>query len=40
MKMFGNPKNIFLKFKLDFEVYGQRDKITPGAEKKRPLFDF
>ena len=43
MKLFGTPKEIFFssKARLNFEVYGQGDKITPEAgEKKAPFFYF
>ena len=41
MKMFGHPKRQFFtsKAKLNFEVYGQWDKITPEAGEKGPFFD-
>ena len=41
MKMFGHHKRYFFtsKARLDFEVYGQHDKITPEAgEKKVPFY--
>ena len=40
MKMFKHPKREFFtsKAKLNFEVYGQRDKITSEAGEKRPLL--
>ena len=40
MKMFEHPKREFFtsKARLNFEVYGQRDKIPPEAGGKRPLF--
>ena len=36
MKMFGHPKREFFisTARLNFEVYGQNDKITPEAGKK------
>ena len=36
MKMFGTPKENFFtsKARLNFEVYGKQDKITPEAGKK------
>ena len=40
MKMFGTPKENFFssKARLNFEVYGQEDKITPEAGGKKALF--
>ena len=40
MKMFGTPKEIFFssKARLNFEVYGQGDKITPEAREKKAPF--
>ena len=40
MKMFCAPqKRIFTsKARLNFEVYGQHDKITPEAEEKKAPF--
>ena len=40
MKMFRTPKEIFFtsKTRLNFEVYGQNDKITAEAGEKRLLF--
>ena len=40
MKMFGCPKREFFtsKARLNFEVYCQRDKITPEAGKKPPPY--
>ena len=37
--MFGGPKRELFtsKARLDFEVYGQRQKVTPEAGEKRPL---
>ena len=42
MKMFGTPKENFFssKARLNFEVYGQGDKITPEAGIKRLLCHF
>ena len=41
MKMSGHHKREYLtsKARLYFEVYGQRDKITPKAGEKRPLLN-
>ena len=41
MKMFSHPKRFFLFYKLNrlnFEVYGQPNKITPEAKIKRAPF--
>ena len=40
MKMFGHPKIDFFSSTaiLNFEVYGQNDKITAEAGEKRLLF--
>ena len=40
MKMFEHPKREFFTStaRLNFEVYGQNDKITPEGEKKGLLF--
>ena len=40
MKMFGDPKREFFtsKDRLNFEVYGQREKITLEAGGKGPFF--
>ena len=40
MKLFGTPKEIFFssKARLNFEVYGQVDKITTEAGEKRAPF--
>ena len=40
MKMFGDPKREFFssKARLNFEVYGQGDKITPEAGEKGSFF--
>ena len=40
MKMFEHPKREFFtsKARLNFEVYGQNDKITPEAAEKNITF--
>ena len=40
--MFGHPKSKFFssKARLNFQVYGQHDKITPEAGKNAPFSSY